>query len=260
MFFGTDPVSYGPMWELLFMSLAGLCAGTMNAIAGGGSFVTFPAMVLVGLPPIVANASSTVALFPGSLASAWAYRHQLTSFGGVRLRVLVAVSLIGGFIGALLLLLTPARLFDQVVPWLLVLATLSFLFGREAGAALRRRVKIGPVPFVILQFGLAIYGGYFGGAVGLMLMAAWTLLDSAELKAMNPAKVVLVGTMNSIAVATFILAAQVRWPETLAMLAGAVIGGYGGARVSRFIDPRLIRAFVILVSTVMTGYFLRRAF
>src|SRR5919206_2749126 len=170
----------------------------MNAIAGGGSFVTFPALVFAGVPSVTANASSTVALFPGSLTSAWAYRHYLRGFGGVSLRALLIVSLAGGLLGAVLLLVTPQATFDAVIPWLLLLATLALGFGREAGAALRRVVRIGPGPVLVMQFLLAVYGGYFGGAVGIMMMAVWNLLSTADLKAMKPAKTGLVAPPHTL--------------------------------------------------------------
>src|ERR671933_398255 len=228
--------------NVLLLIGAGLLAGTMNAIAGGGSFVSFPALVFAGVPSVAANASSTVALYPGSLTSAWAYRHGLRGFGGVSLRALLVASLSGGLLGAVLLLVTPQATFDAVIPWLLLVATLALGCGREAGAALRRVVRIGPRPVLLTQFLLAVYGGYFGGAVGIMMMAVWSLLDSADLKAMSPARVLLVGATNTIAVLCFIAAGAVRWPETLVMLVAAAGGGHAGARLAILTHPRLIRA------------------
>src|SRR4051794_31496011 len=152
----------------------------MNAAAGGGSFVTLPAMVAVGVPPVEANTSSTVALFPGGLASAVAYRDDLTPLGGLPLRPLAPVTLAGGLAGALLLLLTPAGAFDRIVPWLLLAGSLAFAFGGRAGAALRRVVRIGPPALLACQFLLGVYGGYFGGAVGIMMMAAWGLFGVSD--------------------------------------------------------------------------------
>ena len=129
---------------LLLLAAAGLLAGAMNAFAGGGSFITFPAMVLAGLPPVIANASSTVALFPGSLASSFAYRNDYAAASPVRLAILTPISIAGGLAGAMLLLATPAHLFDVVIPWLFLLATMTFAFGAHAGMALRRFVRIGP--------------------------------------------------------------------------------------------------------------------
>ena len=246
---------------LLLLAAAGLLAGGMNAIAGGGSFVTFPAMVFAGLPPVIANASSTVALFPGTLASTWAYRRELTGTVDIRLRWMLPASIAGGLCGALLLLFTPEHLFDIVIPWLLLLATLTFAFGAQAGAALRRVVRIGPVTLLVVQFVISLYGGYFGGAVGLMMLAAWGLLTaSVNVKAMAPARTLLVSAANGAAVLLFIGSGVVRWPDTLALLAGAVAGGYGGAHVARRLPPVLVRAIVLLLTATITAVFFRRAF
>jgi uncharacterized membrane protein YfcA len=248
------------MSALLLLALAGFLAGTMNAVVGGGTFVTIPALVWAGVPSVLANSSSTVALFPGTLASSWAYRDDFASFGKVSIRGLLAVSLLGGFVGALLLLWTPTRTFDQLIPWLLLLATLAFAFGRKVGAALRRVICIGPTTLLVAQFVLAIYGGYFGGGIGIMMMAVWSLLEAVDVKAMSPARVLLVSAMNAIAVVCFIAAGAVRWPETLAILVFGVIGGYAGARVARGIKPEHLRAVILVVSTVMTIVFFRRAY
>src|SRR5690348_4612997 len=154
------------MHDLVLLACAGLLAGAMNAIAGGGSFVSFPAMIAAGLPAVVANASSTVALFPGTIASTWAYRRDFGRTRGLRVRALLPISVAGGLLGAILLLATPARVFDIVIPFLLLLATLTFAFGVRAGLALRRVVRVGPAALLPMQFVISIYGGYFGGAVG----------------------------------------------------------------------------------------------
>jgi uncharacterized protein len=246
------------MQHLFLLALAGLLAGTMNAVAGGGSFVTFPALVFAGLPPIAANATSTVALFPGTLASTWAYRGELTGVAGLRLRVLLPISVAGGFLGAILLLITPGAAFDHVIPWLLLLATITFAGGRELGQALARRVRLGTVALLAIQFVLSIYGGYFGGAVGLMMLAVWSLLDRTELKSMAPARTLLVSAANGMAVLCFIVAGAVRWPEMLAMLLFAVIGGYAGARFARRLPPVVLRIGVTVLSAVVTaGFFWR---
>jgi uncharacterized membrane protein YfcA len=246
--------------HLLLLAGAGLLAGTMNAIAGGGSFVTFPALVFAGLPPVVANASSTVALFPGTIASTLAYRRELASVGVIRLRLMLPVTVLGGFCGAVLLLVTPAHLFDLVIPWLLLLATLTFAFGARVGAALRRVVHIGLATLMGVQFVISLYGGYFGGAVGLMMLAAWGLLTaSVNVKAMGPARTLLVSAANGAAVLLFVASGVVRWPDTLALLTGAVAGGYGGARVARRLPPVLVRAVVLLLTATITVMFFLRA-
>ena len=252
----------GPALETTHATLlfgAGLLAGAMNAAAGGGSFVTLPALVAVGVPSVEANASSTVALFPGSLASALAYRDDLTPLGGLPLRTLIPVSVAGGLAGALLLLLTPAGAFDTIIPWLLLAGSLAFAFGGRAGAALRRVVRIGPPALLACQFLLGVYGGYFGGAVGIMMMAAWGLLGVSDIRAMNATKVVLVGATNAVAVVCFVLAGRVWWPETAVMLVAAVAGGYGGASLARRLPATALRAGIIAVNFLITAAFFFRA-
>ena len=248
------------MSALLLLAAAGFLAGTMNAVVGGGTFVTIPALVWAGVPSVLANSSSTVALFPGTLASTWAFREDFAPFGAVSIRGLLIVSVLGGLVGALLLLWTPTRTFDQLIPWLLLVATLAFAFGREAGATLRRVIRIGPGTLLVAQFLLAIYGGYFGGGIGIMMMAAWSLLESVDLRAMSPARVLLVSAMNGIAVVCFIAAGAVLWPEALAILVSAVVGGYGGARIARRIKPNHLRAVILALSSAMTLAFFLRAY
>ena len=248
------------MNELAVLSGAGFMAGVMNAMAGGGTFVTIPALVWAGMPSLVANASSTVALFPGQLASTWAYRDNLADLGAVSLRSLLIVSIMGGLAGALLLLLTPERAFDAIVPWLLLIATLTFAFGAHAGAALRRHLRIGPASLLAAQFVLAIYGGYFGGGVGIMMMAAWSLLQSADLRVMTPARTCLVAATNAIAVVCFMAAGIVEWAATLAMLVAAIVGGYAGARLALVMNVAVLRAVVLVISSVMTLAFFHRAY
>ncbi len=245
--------------HLFPLVLAGLLAGTMNAVAGGGSFVSFPVMVLVGLPPIAANATSTVALFPGTLASTWAYRDDLRGIAGISLWLLVPISLAGGLLGAILLLVTPGSAFDLVIPWLLLLATLTFAGGRRLSEGLRRYVRIGKPTVLVIQFVLSIYGGYFGGAIGLMMMAVWSLLDSAELKTMAASRTLLVSVTNGSAVLCFAVAGAVWWPEMLAMMFSCILGGYFGARFARLLSPGVLRVFVVVLSAVVTvAFFLRK--
>jgi uncharacterized protein len=248
------------MPHFISLILAGLLAGAMNAVAGGGSFVTFPVLVLVGLPPIAANVSSTVALFPGTLASTWAYRNDLRGVAGIGLKVLVPISLAGGLAGAVLLLVTPGSAFDRVIPWLLLLATLTFAGGRHLGDWLRRYVRIERPAFLVIQLVLSIYGGYFGGAIGLMMMAVWTLMSSAELKTMAATRTLLVSATNGTAVLCFALAGAGRWPETLAMMVSAIAGGYYGARFARHLPAAVLRWFVVVLSATVTVVFFLRIY
>ena len=243
----------------LLLAFAAFGAGVMNAIAGGGSLLTFPALVFTGVPAVVANASSTVALFPGALASAWGYRKDFTSFQGVSFQSILGVSFVGGGVGAALLLSTPESTFDIIVPWLLLAATLVFIFGPKITEGSHHLLRVRPLPFLILHFFLGIYTGYFGGALGLITLAAWSLFGLRNLKALNPNKILLGGLTNTAAVACFIFAGKVWWTQSLVMLAGAVAGGYIGARFGRKLDPRIVRSVVITISVIATiVFFLRK--
>jgi uncharacterized protein len=240
------------MQSMVVVVAAGFVAGAMNALAGGGSFVSLPALIAVGVPPVLANTSSTVALFPGGLASAWAYRDGLRPVGAVSLRALLAATVCGGLVGALLLLRTTSTAFAFVLPWLLLVASIALAFGRRIGEALRARWHIHAHAVLAVQFALGIYGGYFGGAVGIMMVAMWGLVDRCDLKQLNAPRTLLVSAANAVAVLAFIAAGAVRWPETLAMLLGAVVGGYGGARLGRRAPPGLIRAITLLATSCIT--------
>lgn len=231
---------------------AGAVAGAMNALAGGGSFVSLPALIAAGVPPVQANASSTVALFPGGLASAWTYRDGLQAVGNVSLRALLVATLFGGLVGALLLLRTSSVAFTFVLPWLLLVASVALAFGRRIGEALRARWRVHARAVLGVQFALGVYGGYFGGAVGIMMMAVWGLLDKRGLKELNAPRTLLVSAANMVAVVAFIVANAVHWHETLAMLAGAILGGYGGAHIGRRAPPGAIRAVTLLATSCIT--------
>jgi hypothetical protein len=238
---------------------AGFVAGAMNAVAGGGTFVTLPALTLAGLPPTGANASSTVALFPATLASAWAYREDVQPLEGVGTGALLSVSLAGGLVGALLLLSTPERAFTLIVPWLLLAATITLASGARLGQALHSvGLRMGRRSLFIAQFMLGIYGGYFGGAVGLMIMAVWTLFTAVELRSMTPLRILMVAAANGIAVVCFALSGHIRWRETLVVMAGGIAGGYIGAQAGRRLPAVVVRALILAVTIVTTaGFFLR---
>jgi uncharacterized membrane protein YfcA len=246
--------------SLLLLLGAGLLAGAMNALAGGGSFVSLPALIAAGLPSVTANASSTVALYPGGAASAFVYRRDLAPVGGVSLAPMLAVTVVGGLAGALLLLWTPSDLFDQVLPWLLLAALAALAFGRRLGAALHTRLRIGAGPVLAAQFALGVYGGYFGGAVGLMMMAAWSLLPHAELKALHAPRTLMVTAANTIAVLVFVAAHAVAWKETAVMALGAVVGGYLGAELGRRLPAPIVRAGTLLATAAITLAFFLRAY
>ncbi len=248
------------MLHIVLLFGAGLLAGAMNAAAGGGSFVTFSALISAGVPSVIANATSTVALFPGIFASAYAYRHDFRSFGTVSLRAMLAVSMAGGVAGALLLIFSPARIFDLLVPWLLLFGATVFAVGRQAGTLLRRVVRLGPAALLGAQFALGVYGGYFGGAVGIMMMAAWSLFGMSDVLTMSAARTLLVGATNGMAVVCFLVAGLIWWPQALLMLVAAVAGGYGGARLARRADPDRLRAAITVFNFLITAAIFYRTY
>jgi uncharacterized membrane protein YfcA len=238
---------------------AGLLAGAMNAAAGGGSFVTLSALVAVGVPSLSANASSTVALFPGNFASTLAYRHDLRALEGLSMGLLVCVSVLGGITGAVLLLRTPQATFDRVVPWLMLIGALAFAFGPQVSVVLRRVFQIRPSFLLVGQFALGIYGGYFGGAVGIMMLAFWSLIGLTDLKAMNAAKTLMVGASNTIAAICFIVADKVWWPQAMTILVAGVVGGYSGGRLTRRLPARQLRIGITAFNFALTAAFFIRS-
>lgn len=246
------------MGSHLLLIGAALGAGLMNAIAGGGSFLTFPALVFTGVPSIVANATSTVALFPGALASAFAYRHDFNGLDKIPIKPAIGVSIAGGIVGALLLLFTSQKTFDVIIPWLLLAATAVFALGPRIMKRVKPQSWMGPKTLTTLQFFVGVYGGYFGGAVGIIMLAVWTVAGLRNIHAMNGGRTLLGGIMNAAAVVCFIIAGKVWWLQTSIMLVSAVIGGYAGARLARRTNPYRIRTLIIIISIAVTvAFFLR---
>lgn len=243
------------MHASLTVFVAGLVAGAMNAAAGGGSFVSVPALIYVGVPSVSANMSSTIALYPGSITSAWAYRKNFHRIFDVSVKAIYALTFAGGLVGAFLLLLTPNSSFDKIIPWLLLLGSVAFAFGPAIGRQLRKYYVPNPAFLLIAQFFLGLYGGYFGGAVGIMMMALWSVLGLQDIKAMNANKVVLVAAANTIAVICFAVAGSVAWRETLIMLVAAAAGGYLGARIALRLTISQIRIAISVVNFLITAAF-----
>lgn len=239
----------------LLLIVSAFFAGVLNAVAGGGSFLTFPALILAGVPPLNANATSTVAVAPGALASAYGYRRELGRISEVHLPSFLGVSLVGGLAGALLLLWTPQRTFEAVVPWLLLFATVLFAFGPTASAWIRRNCTVGYPAVLVTQFFIAVYGGYFGGGIGILILATLGVFGLTDLHAMNGLKTLVSGCLNAVAVIAFVAGGAVYWTEALIMLVAAMAGGYAGAAVARKIPPPVLRKFVIVVGAAMTVYF-----
>lgn len=245
------------MADILLLLAAAFVAGALNAVAGGGSFLTLPALVFTGVPPVVANATGTVALLPGYLAGAWGFREDTAPPPGLSMRLLVALSLAGGAAGAALLLVTPEATFRRVVPWLLLAATALFAFGPW----LRQRLAGGaPSPFKAVAGLLAVaaYGGYFNGGLGILLLALFGLLGQTSLHAMNGLKNGVSALLTAIAVAIYAAGGVVQWPQALVMMLAATAGGYGGARVARHIPAQWLRGGIVATGLVMAGVFFWR--
>lgn len=246
------------MAATLLLACAAFVAGVMNAIAGGGTFVTFPALVFTGVPSVIANASNAVALAPASFASAWAYRRDFQSVENLSFKALVAVSLAGGVLGAILLVVTPQSTFDGLVPWLLLAATLVFALGPKFIPKLRERFHIGPYALLFLQFLVGIYGGYFGGAMGIIMLALYSLFGLTNLNSMNAMKAAMAGFINGIAVFVFVGTGNVAWRQTLLIMAFAIAGGYIGAHFGRKLNQKYLRVLIILISSTVTIAFFAR--
>jgi uncharacterized membrane protein YfcA len=234
---------------------AAFLGGALNSLAGGGSLVTFPALLFAGLNPIDANASSVVALFSGTFAGAWAYRRNILAVAEFSVIGLFVLSLVGGLIGALLLLWTPATIFAALVPWLILFATIVFAVGNFAPVETIQRIQLGPRSALTALFIIAIYGGYFGGGIGFLILAAFTLVGMRDINAMNGLKMGLVGVMTVTAILAFIVANVVRWPETLPMLVSSAVGSYMAAHWAQRLDQRLIKGFVVVLGAGLTIYF-----
>jgi uncharacterized membrane protein YfcA len=245
----------------IVLFLAAVLAGALNSVAGGGSFISFPALLKVGgIPAIPANATNTIALWPGAVASAFAYRRELAAQRAT-LVSLAGVSVVGGILGAVLLLRTPEVTFLRLLPFLLLVATLLFAFGGRLTSRLRARLErrgaggARTLGVALFQLAIATYGGYFGGGIGILMLAMLALSGMEDIHAMNAVKTVLNACINGIAVITFIAAGAVVWPQALTMVVGAIAGGYAGAHYAQRIPPRYVRGFVIAVGFTMTGYF-----
>ncbi|HJV26293.1 MAG TPA: sulfite exporter TauE/SafE family protein [Aromatoleum sp.] len=247
--------------DMLVIGTAAAMAGAMNSVAGGGTFFSFPALLAIGVPPVIANASNAVALWPASLSSAWAYRHELARFSK-GLPALSAVALIGGIAGGLLLLSTKDATFSKLIPWLLLIATAMFAGSGRISALLnrlRQRAEEGPshasAGGLLFQLAVSVYGGFFGAGMGIVMIAALAIQGHRDIHDINALKNWLSAIIYSVAVVTFVIAGAVSWPHTLVMIATAAIGGYWGAVGARKVPAVWLRRFIIAVGSVLTTYY-----
>ncbi|MBO3463690.1 sulfite exporter TauE/SafE family protein [Aetokthonos hydrillicola Thurmond2011] len=254
-----DPQHLTFIHSLLLFNTA-FIAGGLNAVAGGGTFITFPALIFTGVPPITANATNNTAIWVAALASAGAYRKDL----GVKREVfllLCSISLVGGVIGSLALLYTSADVFKKLIPYLLLLATLVFTFGDALRGWLQlhsQKSTVESVPIINLalaQFAIAIYGGFFGAGLGILMLATLSFLGIKSIHTMNAFKIFLGTCVNGVAIIPFIFAGVIAWQQAILMAVGGSLGGYLSAHYARRVNPQLIRKFVIFVGFTMTIYF-----
>jgi uncharacterized membrane protein YfcA len=242
--------------SLTILFLAALWAGVQNALAGGGSFLTLPALMLTGMDARAANITSTVALFPGQVVSGLSNRDLATGAGGLSLRAFIVISLAGGVVGAVLLLLTPSSFFARLVPWLVLIATGLFAWG-SFGPKRQGHGHLGRAGAGLAQFGISIYGGYFGGGIGFLMLAALTAAGMA-IRPAQATKNLLAGVMNASAVLIFLFSGQVYWLQMVIACAAALIGGVVGARLIVKVNEKALRAFVVLIGVALTvGLFVR---
>jgi len=249
--------------QAILLFFAAAIAGTLNAVAGGGSFVSFPVLLFTRVPAVPANATNTVALWPGLAASTIAYLKRLNAPRRLLLPLLVT-SVAGGWVGAVLLLRTPQHTFMNLVPWLLLSGTLLFAFGNNIRAIAGRTATVDDLRQIswqaivvssILELLLAVYGGYFGAGIGFVIMGMLAALGMRDVHAMGAIRTLLAAAINAVAVVTFIWAGAVLWPQCLAMIAGALTGGWFGAHFAQKADPAKMRYLVIAVGLVMSTYF-----
>jgi uncharacterized membrane protein YfcA len=288
-----------PLAVTLFLFLAAFVGGALNAVAGGGSFIGLPALIFAGVPAVSANATNTLALWPASISSAWAYRREVATTRSWIVR-LGGASLAGGLVGGQLLLRTSDDSFLRLLPWLLLIAAATFSFGgpiqrvltrqhsggaatrhpagaaehpggaaaqhsagaaeHPGGAATRHSGPVSPVPFAVLflQFVISIYGGYFGGGMGIMMLATLTIAGMTDIHQMNAVKSALAVIINGVALAEFIALGAIAWAPGAVMVAGGIAGGYAGAATARRVDQRSVRGLVTIIAWGMTLYFFLR--
>jgi uncharacterized membrane protein YfcA len=248
--------------------VAGFVAGVMNSIAGGGTLITFPTLIFVGIPSIPANATNTVALLPGILSSGAGYRKKFRSVS--RWLILFApVSLLGGFAGGILLVQTPSRVFDAFVPFLILFATMLFMAQGILGRVLKmrgesaqgrlqsRRWIFGAVMF---QFAVALYGGYFGAGIGILMLASLGMLGFENVHEMNTLKVMLAFLINVVAAGYFIWSGLINWSAAGIMMVGTIAGGYTGAHFAQQVPQRIVRAFISAIGLIISAVMFYRAF
>ncbi len=244
---------------LLFF--AAVVAGAINSVAGGGSFISFPALLFIGIPPVNANATNTVALWPGQVASIGAYRGELRKLPWRSVTPLLITGILGGILGAWVLLRTSQKTFMNLVPWLMLIATLIFMFSGKITQWVRRRAaeqhttEFATGRGIFIQIFIAFYIGYFGAGAGILILAMLALLGMDQIHTMNALKALLTTVSNGVAMLVFVLSHAVYWPETILMIIGSILGGYFGAHFAQKTKPENVRRIVIAIGFVLAAYY-----
>jgi hypothetical protein len=245
------------MTALVILFLVAVWAGIQNALAGGGTFLTLPALMLTGMTALSANITSTVALFPGQVTSSWGGRTHVAGAGGLSFSALVVISLIGGIVGAILLLVTPSDIFKVMVPWLVLFATGVFAYGSFVPRKADHPPVLGKMGAGATQFGISVYGGYFGGGIGFLMLAALTAAG-LSIRNASATKNVLAGVMNASAVAIFVFSPQMHWLQAAIACVGAALGGLVGGHLVSKVNQTVLRIFAVAIGIALTvGLFLR---
>ena len=245
------------MTALVILFFVAVWAGIQNALAGGGTFLTLPALMLTGMTALSANITSTVALFPGQVTSSWGGRAHVAGVGGLSFLTLVIISLVGGVVGAILLLVTPSDIFKALVPWLVLFATGVFAYGSFVPRKADHPPVLGKAGAGAAQFGISVYGGYFGGGIGFLMLAALTAAG-LSIRNANATKNVLAGVMNASAVAIFVFSPQMHWLQAAIACVGAAIGGAIGGHMVSKVNQKVLRAAAVLIGSALTvGLFIR---
>jgi uncharacterized membrane protein YfcA len=249
------------MFELLILFAAGFFGGILNSIAGGGSFITFPALLFAGVPPISANATNTFSSCAGYLSGAYAFRHEILEHKPELLKIVI-MSLVGGIGGAWLLLQTPEALFLEAVPWLLLFATLLFIFGGRLNEALKQLASVhrhasamGAFLLSLILLGVCTYGGFFNAGLGIISLSFLALAGHTNINAMNGLKLLISSVVSLIAIVLFMIDGVIDWYSGTIVLVGSLAGGYMAAHVSKQLPQQAIRIFVIIASSSITAYF-----
>ncbi len=245
---------------LVGLFVAGIVAGAINSVAGGGTLISYPALVAFGVPPVPANATNTAAVCPGAMSSAVAYRHDLPKDGSL-LTTLLLPSLVGGLLGAWVLAITPDRLFARIVPFLVLFATVLFAsrdrINRRLNSRRESHARVGAMGRVwgfCFQLFVAAYGGYFGAGIGILMLASLGLMGLGDIHRMNALKTFLSSLINGTALVYFIIKKLVVWPVAILMAAGAIVGGYAGARLAKRVDQKQLQMFIVVVGLVVSAW------